>query len=75
MKIIPKNRLTRNLALIKSGLSKRKDAKMTYYVTAHIDSKSLLIAKEARVTCRTTADMIAKSWEADGFHVTRREEF
>lgn len=46
---------------------------MTYYVTAHIDA-NLLIAKEARVTCRATADMVAAAWEAEGFHVTRRQE-
>ena len=47
---------------------------MTYFVTAHIDAKSMLIAKEMRVTCKTTADMVASAWAADGYHVTRREE-
>lgn len=47
---------------------------MTIFLTALEDTKARLIAKEARVTCAETADLIATTWEAAGFIVVRREE-
>lgn len=47
---------------------------MTYFLTALTNDRARLIAKEARVSCPDTADLIATTWEAQGFVVVRREE-
>lgn len=47
---------------------------MTYFLIALTNDQARLIAKEARVTCEETADMIAAAWEAAGFIVVRRSE-
>lgn len=48
---------------------------MTHFITALTNDRARLIAKEARVSCTETADMIAAAaWEAAGFVVVRRNE-
>lgn len=47
---------------------------MTYFLTARSNDRARLIAKEARVTCAETADLIAKTWADQGLIIVRREE-
>ena len=47
---------------------------MTHFITALTNDRARLIAKEARVSCAETADMIAAAWETAGFVVVRHSE-
>jgi hypothetical protein len=52
----------------------RKEIKMTYYVTALTNDKARLIAKEMRVSCKSTAETVAINWENQGYIVIERKE-
>jgi hypothetical protein len=47
---------------------------MTHFITALTNDRARLIAKEARVSCAETADMIEAAWKAAGFIVNRVSE-
>jgi hypothetical protein len=47
---------------------------MTYFITAHVDARTLVIVSESRTTDAAIADIIAAAYAAQGHHVTRRQE-
>lgn len=47
---------------------------MTYFITAHVNARTLVIVSESRTTDAAVADIIAAHLKAQGHHVTRRQE-